>query len=184
MHKRYAFVQPCHRHFEASAEWDPVPFLLAPTLTNSLVLLLNVWTGKRVGLQMNSAILRCTSAWCIRMCETVTVSGGLLAPAIRTPPHRTTTATAAFPVCTQSREHQQPQFAAPHTSTDERTMPRRVSTRHIARSLPASPESEYLFQPRRQSTPKHTAPQFTGLPTYTRDQGPRRLPVQRAVCWE
>ncbi|KAJ7694369.1 fungal-specific transcription factor domain-containing protein [Mycena rosella] len=137
----------------------PVPVIVGPQFTSGLVLLLNIWSGKRTGLapHMNSAIAevhKCMA--CIRMCEERWQSMGLAWDLLyelaaigqmslpdRSPPPPPTSETRPSP--NKRARDDGCQRPAPYAN---------------ARSIPRPP-------PPFDAPP----PQFAALPTYTADLG-------------
>ncbi|KAJ7079406.1 fungal-specific transcription factor domain-containing protein [Mycena belliarum] len=164
----------------------PVPGLVSGVFTAAVVLLLNVWSGKRTGLppHMNSALTevhKCMRS--IQVCEKRWQSMGLfwdllyelaaigqfpLPGASASPP------TPAPGSSTNAAQQQQPQAkhnANTHKRAREEFLTSAVRTTAVARYPPSGDRYEYPpAAPASTSTPASTA-----LPTYTADLG--RLPV-------
>ncbi|KAJ6613518.1 fungal-specific transcription factor domain-containing protein [Mycena sp. CBHHK59/15] len=163
----------------------PVPVLLASTFSAGLVLLLNVWSGKRTGLppQLNTALAevhKCMAA--IRICEKRWQSAGLfwdllfeLASIGQLPlqnPSPPSAAETSSSSKKRGREHDRDDHQAPYPqqagstahAMDVLTPPSFDALRFQA------PLPRFLVGP--SSSHQHQA---TSLPTYTADLG--RLPV-------
>ncbi|KAJ7483882.1 fungal-specific transcription factor domain-containing protein [Mycena galericulata] len=149
----------------------PVPIALGPTFTSGVVLLLNVWSGKRTGLppQMNSAMTevhKCMAS--IRVCEKRWQSAGLfwdllheLAVIGQLPLPR---ASPPAPSPSPSNQHKRGR-------EDDAVEYSRV----VAPYPPYSNNLHSVPLPAFQVPMQQTSAQFTTLPTYTADLG--RMPV-------
>ncbi|KAJ7771013.1 fungal-specific transcription factor domain-containing protein [Mycena maculata] len=160
-----------------------VPFLLGPIFTSGLVLLLNVWSGKRTGLppQMNSAISevhKCMA--CIRVCEKRWQSAGLFWDLLYE-----LAVIGQLPLPRPSPPAPSPESigSSGQSNTHKRGREDDNAESQCATARVAYPpyQTQHTYStppnvvPNSNPPAQHTMPQFTGLPTYTMDLG--RLPV-------
>ncbi|KAJ6498264.1 fungal-specific transcription factor domain-containing protein [Mycena vulgaris] len=165
----------------------PVPFLVGPAFTSGLVLLLNVWSGKRTGLspQMNSAITevhKCMES--IRVCEERWQSMGLfwdllyeLAVIGELPlPNRSSPPTPAEAPWSsgnkRGREDNAKEYQ--HAGAAVTHHPPYADTYHPTSAPAPAPAPATAPAPTFRQAPPQVQ-QFAVLPTYTADLG--RLPV-------
>ncbi|KAJ7027175.1 fungal-specific transcription factor domain-containing protein [Mycena alexandri] len=140
----------------------PRPGLVSPLFTSALILLLNVWSGKRTGLppQMNSAIVevhKCMET--IRLCEKRWQSAGLSWDLLYN--------LAAIGQLTLPKPMPQPTYAVPPNT---RKRPRQDDTMYPDT---AAPTVSYPLYTSSDTQPVQQKP--TPLPMYTTDLG--RLPI-------
>ncbi|KAF8143483.1 fungal-specific transcription factor domain-containing protein [Mycena galopus ATCC 62051] len=156
----------------------PVPALLSSVFTSGLILLLNVWSGKRTGLppHLNSAITevhKCMAT--VRVCEELWQTAGLCYDFL----HELTTL-GELPLPKEASPSPPPSSAPPNTNKRTREDDHKSQyPRTVAPSVHHPPIGNIYCPTHLASVPTdNVAPaalQFGPLPTYTADLG--QLPV-------
>ncbi|KAF8142796.1 fungal-specific transcription factor domain-containing protein [Mycena galopus ATCC 62051] len=154
----------------------PVPALISPVFTSGLILLLNVWSGKRTGLppHMNSAITevhKCMAT--IRVCEELWQTAGLCYDFLHE-----LTILGELPLPQDASPNPPPSSAPPNTNKRTREDDHEAQyPRSVAPSVHYPPIGN-IYHPAHPVPAANVAPaaqQFGLLPTYTADLG--QLPV-------
>ncbi|KAF8172539.1 fungal-specific transcription factor domain-containing protein [Mycena galopus ATCC 62051] len=152
----------------------PVPVLISSVFTSGVILLLNVWSGKRTGLppHLNSAMAevhKCMAT--MRVCERMWQTAGLFYDLL----YELATI-GQLPLPKEAAPYSAPAPPNPHKRTREED--RGGKSSRTAQTVQYPPTASLYHPPYPASTPgdaPRPADQFTSLPTYTTDLG--KLPV-------